>query len=150
MASVYICYARFSWTRDNIVRMFNTAFDADIVERVDEIVMSDITGFDFKIFFVVFSHSNELFQEMDTENKKAMEGNVHDPETGERFEKYFKFTPVQKYWDIRPAKIRIRIEEETARVARIKEVNRVMFFEAEYIEEESYNLTLLVPSIRLV
>jgi hypothetical protein len=150
MASVYICYARVTWTRENIIYLFNTAFDDDdIVERVDEREMSDTNGYKFKMFFVVFSHSNELFQEMVLGNKEAMKGIVYDPAIGERIENYFKFTSAQEYWNISPAKIRIRLEDETPRIERIKEVDRVRFFEAEYIEEEPHN-TLVVKSIRLL
>jgi hypothetical protein len=149
MASVYICYARISWTRENIIYLFNNVFDDDIVERVDEREMIDTTGYKFKMFFVVFSHSNDLFQEMVLSNREAMKGIVYDPAIGERTEKYFKFTSVQEYWDISPAKIRIRLEDEIPRIERIKQVDRLRFFEAEYIEEDN-PITLRVPSIRLV
>jgi hypothetical protein len=82
-------------------------------------------------------------------NKEAMKGIVYDPAIGERIENYFKFTSAQEYWNISPAKIRIRLEDETPRIERIKEVDRVRFFEAEYIEEEPHN-TLMVKSIRLL
>ena len=152
MESVYICYARSTWSRQYIIRMFNTAFDDDdIVERVDERLMTDATGYEFKIFFVVFSHFNDSLEELVLNNKKGREGIVCDPENGERLEKYFKFTLVQKYkcWNISPANIRIRIEEEMSCIKRIKEADRVMFCEAEYAEDDDHT-SLLVSSIRLL
>lgn len=148
MASVYVCYTRFSWTKEKVMYVFNMAFEDDIVERVDERNMTDTTGYTFKMFFVVFSHSNKLFEEMVSNNRETMKGIVFDPAIGERIENYFKFTSVQEYWDISPAKIRIRLEDETMRIKRIKQVDRLRCFEAEYIDEGPH-ITLRVPSIRI-
>jgi hypothetical protein len=134
MAPVYICYARATWSIDMITRTFNAAFDDDIVEVVDERIFVDKTGFMYKLFIVVFSHTNELFQEMVLKNKKAREDVVLNPLIGDRIEKYLKYTRIQSYWDISQASIRIRLEEETERIERIKEVDRVMFAEADYID----------------
>ena len=134
MAPVYICYARATWSIDMITLMFNAAFDDDIVEVVDERIFVDKTGFMYKLFIVVFSHTNELFQEMVLKNKKAREDVVLNPLIGDRIEKYLKYTRIQSYWDISQASIRIRLEEETERIERIKEVDRVMFAEADYID----------------
>lgn len=134
MAPVYICYARATWSIDMITLTFNAAFDDDIVEVVDERIFVDKTGFMYKLFIVVFSHTNELFQEMVLKNKKAREDVVLNPLIGDRIEKYLKYTRIQSYWDISQASIRIRLEEETERIERIKEVDRVMFAEADYID----------------
>ena len=117
-----------------ITLTFNAAFDDDIVEVVDERIFVDKTGFMYKLFIVVFSHTNELFQEMVLKNKKAREDVVLNPLIGDRIEKYLKYTRIQSYWDISQASIRIRLEEETERIERIKEVDRVMFAEADYID----------------
>ena len=134
MAPVYICYARATWSIGMITRTFNAAFDDDIDELVDERTFVDKTGFMYKLFFVVFSHTNELFQEMVLKNKKASEDVVLNPLIGDRVEKFLKYTRIQAYWDITQASIRIRLEEETERIERIKEVDRVMFAEADYID----------------
>ena len=134
MAPVYICYARANWSVIMITSMFNKAFDDDIVEVVDERTFVDESGFMYKMFIIVFSHTNELFQEMVVSNKKAIEGKVYNPLMGIRTENFLRYTRVQSYWDITPAKIFIRVEEEMERIGRIKEVDRVMFAQAEYVE----------------
>jgi hypothetical protein len=117
-----------------ITTMFNKAFDDDIVEVVDERIFVDESGFMYKMFIIVFSHTNELFQEMSLSNKRAIEGKVFNPLMGVRTENFFKYTRIQSYWDITPAKVFIRVEEEMERIGRIKEVDKVMFSEAEYCD----------------
>jgi hypothetical protein len=133
MALVYICYARATWSIGMITSTFNAAFDDNIVEGVDERIFVDKTGFMYKLFIVVFSHTNELFQEMVLKNKER-EDVVLNPLIGDRIEKFLKYKRIQDYWDISQASIRIRLEEETGRIERIKEVDKVMFAEADYID----------------
>jgi hypothetical protein len=134
MAPVFICYARSIWNAVMITHMFNTAFKEDLVEAIDERSFVDESGFKYKVFMIVFSHTNDLFQEMVLSNRKAREGLVFNPLIGDRIEQFLKYTRVQSYWDITPAKIRIRLEEEMERVERIKELDRLIFAEVEYIE----------------
>jgi len=113
--------------------MFNKAFDDDIVEVVDERIIVDESGFMYKMFIIVFSHTNELFQEM-VLSMKAIEGKVFNPLMKLRIENVLKYTRVQSYWDISMAKIIIRVEEEMERIGRIKEVDKPIFAEVEYID----------------
>lgn len=133
MAPVFICYARPNWSVIMITSMFNKAFEDDIVEVVDERIHVDESGFMYKIFIIVFSHTNELFQEM-VLSMKAIEGKVFNPLMKLRIENVLKYTRVQSYWDISMAKIIIRVDEEMERIGRIKEVDRPMFAEVEYID----------------
>lgn len=133
MAPVFICYARANWSVIMITSMFNKAFDDDIVEVVDERIFVDESGFMYKMFIIVFSHTNELFQEM-VLSMKAIEGNVFNPLMKLRIENVLKYTRVQSYWDISMAKIIIRVDEEMERIGRIKEVDKPMFAEVEYID----------------
>ena len=133
MAPVFICYARANWSIIMITSMFNKAFDDDIVEVVDERIFVDESGFMYKMFIIVFSHTNELFQEM-VLSMKAIEGKVFNPLMKLRIENVLKYTRVQSYWDISMAKIIIRVEEEMERIGRIKEVDKPMFAEVEYID----------------
>ena len=134
MASVYICYARSIWNAVMITHMFNKAFQEDIVAAIDERSFVDESGFKYKVFIIVFSHTNDLFQYMVLENKKVRKGLVFNPLFGERIEQFHKYTRVQSEWNITPAKIRIRVEEEMERVDLIKEVDRLIYAEVEYIE----------------
>lgn len=134
MALVYICYARSIWNAVMITHMFNTAFQEEIVAAIDERSFVDESGFKYKIFIIVFSHTNDLFQYMVLENKKVREGLVFNPLFGERIEQFLKYTRVKSEWNITPAKIRIRLEEEMERVDLIKEVDRLIYAEVEYIE----------------
>ena len=133
MAPVFICYARPNWSVIMITSMFNKAFEDDIVEVVDERIHVDESGFMYKIFIIVFSHTNELFQEM-VLSMKAIEGKVFNPLMKLRIENVLKYTRVQSYWDISMAKIIIRVEEEMERIGRIKKVDSVTFDKAEYID----------------
>jgi hypothetical protein len=133
MAPVFICYARSIWNAVMITHMFNAAFKEDLVEAIDERSFADESGFKYKVFIIVFSHTNDLFQEMVLANRKAREGLVFNPLISERIEKFFKYTRVQSYWDITPANIRIRLEEEMERVELIKGVDKLIFAEVEYV-----------------
>ena len=133
MAPVFICYARANWSVIMITSMFNKAFEDDIVEVVDERIFVDESGFMYKMFIIVFSHTNELFQEM-VLSMKAIEGKVFNPLMKLRIENVLKYTRVQSYWDISMAKIIIRVDEEMERIGRIKEVDKPMFAEVEYID----------------
>lgn len=130
MALIYICYARPNWNAVMITTMFNKKFDDDIVEVVDERISVDESGFMYKMFIIVFSHTNKLFQEM-VISKKAK---VFNPLMELRIENFLRYTRVQSYWDISMAKIIIRVEEEMERIGRIKKVDSVTFDKAEYID----------------
>ena len=134
MAPVFICYARSIWNAVMITHMFNKEFKEDLVEAIDERSFVDESGFKYKVFIVVFSHTNDLFQDMILANKKARERLVFNPLIGDRIEEFLKYTRVETYWDISPAKIRIRLEEEMERVNLIKELDRLIFAEVEYVE----------------
>lgn len=134
MASVYICYARSSWNAVMITHMFNTAFQEDLVAAIDERSFVDESGFKYKVFIIVFSHTNDLFQYMVLENKKVRKGLVFNPLFGERIEQFHKYTRVQSEWNITPAKIRIRVEEEMERVDIIKEADMLVYAEVEYVD----------------
>ena len=134
MALVYICYARATWSIGMITSTFNAAFDDNIVEVVDERIFVDKTGFMYKLFIVVFSHTNELFLETVLSNRMAILGKVFNPLMKLRIENFLKYTRVQSSWDISMGKILIRVEDEMARIERIKEVDKPMFAEVEYIE----------------
>ncbi len=108
MAYVYICYARSIWNAVMITHMFNKAFQEDIVAAIEERSFVDESGFKYKVFIIVFSHTNGLFQYMVLENKKVREGLVFNP--------------------------LFRLEEEMERVDLIKEVDRLIYAEVEYIE----------------
>jgi hypothetical protein len=129
MALIYICYARPNWSVGMITTMFNKEFDDDIVEVVDERISVDESGFMYKMFIIVFSHTNKLFQEMVLKKTK-----VFNPLMELRIENFLRYTRVQSYWDISMAKIIIRIEDEMEHIGRIKKVDVVTFDKAEYIE----------------
>jgi len=134
MASVYICYARSSWNAVMITHMFNKAFQEDIVAAIDERSFVDESGFKYNVFIIVFSHTNDLFQYMVLENKKVRKGLVFNPLFGERIEQFLKYTRVKSDWNITPAKIRIRVEEEMERVDLIKESDMLIYAEVEYVD----------------
>ena len=129
MALIYICYARPNWSVGMITTMFNKEFDDDIVEVVDERISVDKSGFMYKMFIIVFSHTNKLFQEMVLKKAK-----VFNPLMELRIENFLRYTRVQSYWDISMAKIIIRVEDEMEHIGRIKKVDVVTFDKAEYIE----------------
>ncbi len=129
MALIYICYARPNWSVGMITTMFNKEFDDDIVEVVDERISVDESGFMYKMFIIVFSHTNKLFQEMVLKKTKVFNSLMEL-----RIENFLRYTRVQSYWDISMAKIIIRIEDEMEHIGRIKKVDVVTFDKAEYIE----------------
>ena len=152
MATVFICYAQSYWTTRAIKGAMNGVFydtsgpiDEDIVERVDEVIMKDATGYPYKIFFIVFSRMNEPLQEKITTLKSERKEYV----LGERTEKYFKFEQKGKYWDVIPTLVRIHIGKEIAQIDHIKKVDLLMYDEVEYIEEECFN-TYRVPYIQKI
>ena len=134
MVPVFICYARPNWSVGMITSMFNKEFDDDIVEVVDERILVDESRFMYKMFIIVFSHTNELFLETVLSNRMAILGKVFNPLMKLRIENFLKYTRVQSSWDISMGKILIRVEDEMARIERIKEVDKPMFAEVEYID----------------
>lgn len=146
MATVFICYAQSYWTTRAITSAMNgTFFDFDdsidefIVEQVDELLYTDDTGYQYKIFFIVFNRMNNLLQEKITSLRRERGDFVYEPLLGERKEKFFKFEKNGTYWNIIPALVRINIGKEMAQIDHIKKVDLLMYDEVEYIEEEYFN-----------
>ena len=146
MATVFICYAQSYWTIKAITSAMNgTFFDFDdsidefIVEQVDELLYTDDTGYQYKIFFIVFNRMNNLLQEKITSLRRDRGDFVYEPLLGERTEKYFKFEKRGNYWNIIPTLVRIQIGKEMAQIEHIKKVDLLMYDEVEYIEEEYFN-----------
>ena len=156
MATVFICYAQSYWTTRAITSAMNgTFFDFDdsidefIVKQVDELLYTDDTGYQYKIFFIVFNRMNNLLQEKITSLRREREAFVYEPILGERTEKYFKFEQKGKYWDVIPTLVRIHLGKEMAQIDHIKKVDLLMYDEVEYIEEECFN-TYRVPYIQKI
>jgi len=132
----FVGYANASCSIKRITDYFNIALEDDIVSRVDERVLTDSTGFVYKIFFIHFSHSNKKVQEMVTLLKAQKEGWVYDP-LEERIEPYYKFTLVEDYWIVKEAQIRIMLEDEMACIGHLKSCDIIIIDEAEYIEDDA-------------
>jgi hypothetical protein len=130
MAPAFICYARPNWSVGMITSMFNKMFEDDIVEVVDERMIMDESKFMYKVFIIVFSHTNELVQEMIL-SKKTIK--LFNPLMKLRIENVLKYTRVQSDWDISMSRILIRVDDEMERIERIKEVDKPIFDEVEYI-----------------
>ena len=124
MTSLYIGYARTTCTTEQVKTVFNIVLDEEIVTTVDELVKKDPKGYEFKVFFVHFSHTNHRLEQMVSRIRK--EGFVtivyiteYDKKLGTRVERYWKvrsFTPKPAP----PTGIRIMAEEETASLERPK------------------------------
>jgi len=125
-SSLFIGYARSNCTTQQVKDVFNNVLDDDIVTNVDERVKTDPKGFDFKVFFVHFSHTNHRLEQF--KSRIAKEGFVpiiykteYDKKLGERVERYWKVLPFNpKPKPVEVSGIRIMSEEETARIARPK------------------------------
>ena len=125
-SSLFIGYARSNCTTEQVKNVFNNVLDDDIVTNVDERVKTDDKGYEFKMFFVHFSHTNHRLENM--VQRIAKESFVpiiykteYDKKLGERVERYWKVLPFNpKPKPIEMSGIRIMTEEETARIARPK------------------------------
>ena len=127
-SSLFIGYARSNCTTQQVKDVFNNVLDDDIVTNVDERVNKDSKGYEFKVFFVHFSHTNHRLEQF--KSRIAKEGFVpiiykteYDKKLGERVERYWKvlpFNPKPKPKPVEVSGIRIMSEEETARIARPK------------------------------
>ena len=121
-SALFIGYARSTCSAEQVKAVFNDVLREDLVTTVDERVKTDTKGYEFKIFFVHFSRTNQRLDHMKTRITK--EGFVpivynteYDKKAGERVERYWKVLPFIP----KPAQItgpRIMTEEETARIAR--------------------------------
>ena len=125
-ASLFIGYARTTCSKEQVKHVFNSVFDEDIVSNVDERIKTDTNGFDYKMFFVHFSHTNDELDLMMARTVK--EGFVpiiyateYDKKLGERVERYWKVLPFAPK-PVKPTGIRIMTEEEAARLARPKRI----------------------------
>jgi hypothetical protein len=122
-SSLFIGYARTTCTKEQVKHVFNSAFQENIVSNVDERIKKDTNGYDYKMFFVHFSHTNDELDLMMARTVK--EGFVpiiyateYDKKLGERVERYWKVLPFAP----KPTGIRIMSEEEAARLARPKRI----------------------------
>jgi predicted methyltransferase len=128
-SSLFIGYARSTCTTQQVKDVFNNVLDDDIVTNVDERVNTDSKGYDFKVFFVHFSHTNHRLLQFKARIEK--EGFVpiiykteYDKKLGERVERYWKVLPFNpKPKPVEVSGIRIMSEEETARIARPKHLD---------------------------
>jgi hypothetical protein len=125
-ASLFIGYARATCSKEQVKHVFNSVFDEDIVSNVDERIKTDTNGFDYKMFFVHFSHTNDELDLMMARTVK--EGFVpiiyateYDKKLGERVDRYWKVLPFAPK-PVKPTGIRIMTEEEAARLARPKRI----------------------------
>jgi hypothetical protein len=125
-SSLFIGYARTTCTTAQVKDVFNNVLDDDIVTRVDERIKKDTNGYDYKMFFVHFSHTNGDLELMMARTVK--EGFVpiiydteYDKKLGERVERYWKVLPFAPK-PVKPTGIRIMTEEEAARLARPKRI----------------------------
>jgi hypothetical protein len=130
VASLFIGYARSTCTTEQVKRVFDTAFQADIVSQVDEVIKKDPNGYEFKIFFVHFKQEdNDQLVHFMVRLKMAPDGFIpvvysteYDKKLGERVERYWKVLPFTP----KPVKItgiRIMTEEETALITRPKHLD---------------------------
>ena len=129
-ASLFIGYARATCSKEQVKHVFNSVFDEDIVSNVDERIKTDTNGFDYKMFFVHFSHTNDELDLMMARTVK--EGFVpiiyateYDKKLGERVDRYWKVLPFAPK-PVKPTGIRIMTEEEAARLARPKRIESLV------------------------
>jgi hypothetical protein len=125
-SSLFIGYARTTCSKEQVKEVFNNVFEEDIVSSVDERIKKDANGYDYKMFFVHFSHINDELELMMARTVK--EGFVpiiytteYDKKLGERVERYWKVLPFAPK-PVKPTGIRIMSEEEAARLARPKRI----------------------------
>jgi hypothetical protein len=125
-SSLFIGYARTTCSKEQVKEVFNNVFEEDIVSSVDERIKKDTNGYDYKMFFVHFSHINDELELMMARTVK--EGFVpiiytteYDKKLGERVERYWKVLPFAPK-PVKPTGIRIMSEEESARLARPKRI----------------------------
>jgi len=105
-SSLFIGYARTTCSIAQVKEVFNNVLDDDIVSSVDEHIKPGKDGFDYKIFFVHFSHTNHRLEQMKTSISK--DGHVetnyteYDKKLGKkvnRFWKVFPYIPTPKHID---------------------------------------------------
>ena len=139
-ASLFIGYARTTCTKEQVKHVFNSVFDEDIVSNVDERIKKDTNGYDYKMFFIHFSHTNDELELMMARTVK--EGFVpiiyateYDKKLGERVERYWKVLPFAPK-PVKPTGIRIMTEEEAARLARPNRIDLLLKAAAQLDEEK--------------
>ena len=130
VASLFIGYARATCTTAQVKQVFDTAFNAEIVKQVDEVIKKDPNGYEFKIFFIHFNdQDNDMLTQFMTRLKMASDGFIpvvynteYDKKLGGNVERYWKVLPFTP----KPAQItgiRIMTEEETASISRPKHLD---------------------------
>ena len=126
-ASLFIGYARTTCTKEQVKHVFNSVFDEDIVSNVDERIKKDTNGYDYKMFFIHFSHTNDELELMMARTVK--EGFVpiiyateYDKKLGERVERYWKVLPFTPK-PVQITGVRVMTEEETASISRPKHLD---------------------------
>ena len=126
-SSLFIGYARATCSTEQVKQVFNNVLDDDIVTTVDERVKTDPKGYEFKIFFVHFSHTNHRLEQMKT--RIAKEGFVpivynteYDKKAGERVERYWKVLPFTPK-PVQITGVRIMTEEEATHIGRPKHLD---------------------------
>ena len=129
-ASLFIGYARTTCSKEQVKEVFNSVLQEDIVSKVDERIKTDTNGFDYKMFFVHFSHTNDELELIMARTIK--EGFVpiiyateYDKKLGERVDRYWKVLPFAPK-PVKPTGIRIMTEEEAARLARPKRIESLV------------------------
>ena len=125
-ASLFIGYARTTCSKEQVKEVFNSVLQEEIVSNVDERTKTDKDGFDYKMFFVHFSRTNDELELIKARTIK--EGFVpiiynteYDKKLGERVDRYWKVLPFAPK-PVKPTGIRIMTEEEAARLARPKRI----------------------------
>jgi hypothetical protein len=129
-ASLFIGYARTTCSKEQVKEVFNSVLQEEIVSKVDERIKADKDGFDYKMFFVHFSHMNDDLELIMARTIK--EGFVpiiynteYDKKLGERVDRYWKVLPFAPK-PVKPTGIRIMTEEEAARLARPKRIESLV------------------------
>ena len=126
-ASLFIGYARTTCTKEQVKHVFNSVFDEDIVSNVDERIKKDTNGYDYKMFFIHFSHTNDELELMMARTVK--EGFVpiiyateYDKKLGERVERYWKVLPFTPK-PVKISDVRVMTEEQAAAIPRPKHLD---------------------------
>ena len=130
VASLFIGYARATCTTDQVKQVFDTAFNAEIVKQVDEVIKKDPNGYEFKIFFIHFNdQDNDKLTQFMTRLKMAQDGFIpvvynteYDKKLGGNVERYWKVLPFTPK-PVQITGVRVMTEEETASISRPKHLD---------------------------
>ena len=129
-SSLFIGYARATCSAEQVKQVFNNVLDDDIIAKVDERTKTDPKGYEYKMFFVHFSHTNQHLEQMKTRIIKegfvpVVYNTEYDKAVGERVERYWKVLPFAPK-PAPPTGIRIMTEEEAASLARPKRIESLV------------------------